>query len=243
MRVKSTEWVFAVLLAAMLAMATLPAAAQTDSTGVSPPKSAEGDVSSATSTTPAAPVIADARDEELQSHWAARRNWLSFRAGYAKSATEDAANGSVGGGIGYSRMLSKWKIYKWTLFKHFSLGGYAHIEQLGRFGDAAEIEVPATIELVRHFRWDSPYVHPYLGVGGGAFYRKLYRSGDDIGEMRSGKYLVLGVNSPVDGTNVLGLDLRVVKLDATNVRVNPVFGAGDNNAKHWSVKVNYAVTY
>ena len=47
----------------------------------------------------------------------------------------------------------------------------------------------------------------------------------------------------IDGTNVLGLDLRVVKLDATNVRVNPVFGLGDNNATHWSVKVNYAVTY
>ena len=243
MRVKSTEWVFAVLLAAMLAMATLPAAAQTDSAGVAPPTSAEGDVSSTTSSPAAAPAIVDAAHADLWSHWASRRQWLSFRAGYAKSGTEDAANGSVGGGIGYSRMLSRMKIYKWTLFKSFSLGGYAHIEQLGRFGNAAEIEVPITLELVRHFRWGSPYVHPYLGVGGGAFYRKLYRSGDDIGVMRSGKYLVLGVNSPIDGTNVLGLDLRLVKLDATNVRVNPVFGAGDNNATHWSVKINYAVTY
>ena len=243
MRVKSTEWVFAVVLAAMLAMATLPAAAQTDSTGVSPPASAEGDVSSERSTTPAAPAIVDAGDQELQSHWGARRNWLSFRAGYAKSGTEDAANGSVGGGIGYSRMISKWKIYKWTLFKRFSLGGYVHVDQLGRFGDAAEIEVPATIELVRHFRWGSPYVRPYVGVGGGAFYRKLYRSGDDIGVMRSGKYLVLGVNSPIDGINVLGLDMRLAKVDATNAGVNPVFGLGDDNATHWSVKLNYALTY
>lgn len=218
MRVKSTELGLAVLLAAMLTMAAHPAAAATDSTGVS-------------------------SDEQLRSHWAANRQWLSFRAGYAKSATIDAANGSFGGGIGYSRMLSKWKIYKWTLFKSFSLGGYAHIEQLGRFGDSAELEVPVTLELVRHFRWGSPYVHPYLGFGGGAFYRKLYRSGDDLGVVRSGRYLVLGVNSPVDGASVLGVDARLVKLDATNIRVNPVFGAGDNSATQWSVKLNYAVTY
>ena len=65
MRVKSTEWVFAVVLAAMLAMATLPAAAQTDSTGVSPPASTEGDVSSARSTTS---TIVKADDAELRSH-------------------------------------------------------------------------------------------------------------------------------------------------------------------------------
>ena len=242
MRVKSTELVFAVLLAAMLAMATLPAAAQTDSVSVSPPATTDAGSASA------APVAAtdgvmSADDVELRSHWAAGRQWLSFRGGYAKSATTDAANGSVGGGIGYSRMLSKWKLYKWTLFKSFSLGGYAHVEQLGRFGASAELEVPVTVELVRHFRWGSPYVHPYLGLGGGAFYRKLYRSGDDIGVMRSGRYVVLGVNSPVDRTSVLGVDVRLVKLDGTNVRVNPVFGAGDNSASQWSVKVNYAVTY
>ena len=42
---------------------------------------------------------------------------------------------------------------------------------------------------------------------------------------------------------VLGVDVRFVKLDATNIRVNPVFGAGDNNATHWSVKLNYTLTY
>jgi opacity protein-like surface antigen len=206
MRVKSTEMVLAVLLAAMLAMATLPAAA-----------------------------VAAATDD--QEHWAAKRQWFSFRAGYAKSATADAANGSVGGGIGYSRMLPKWK-----RFRNFSLGGYAHMEQLGHFGDAKEFEIPVTLELARHFRW-GPKVHPYLGFGSGAFYRKLYRTGDDIGVMRPGRYIVLGMNSPVDGTRVLGVDVRFVKLDATNIRVNPVFGAGDNNATHWSVKLNYTLTY
>ena len=53
-----------------------------------------------------------------------------------------------------------------------------------------------------------------MDKSGGAFYRKLYRTGDDIGVMRSGKYLVLGVNSPIDGTNVLGLDVRLAKVDA-----------------------------
>jgi len=208
MRVKPTELVATVLLAAVLGMAAGPAAAATDSASANP--------------------------EELRAQWAAKRHWLSLRAGYAKSAIDDAANGSFGAGVGYSRMLSKWKFYKWTLFKQFSLGGY---------GSAAELEAPLTLELVRHFRWSSPYVHPYFGIGGGAFYRKLYRSGDDFARTRPGKYIVFGVNSPVDGNRVLGIDARLVKVDALNDGVNPVFGLGDDNATHWSVKVNYALTY
>ena len=97
--------------------------------------------------------------------------------------------------------------------------------------------------MVRHFRWSSPYVNPYFGIGGGAFYRKLYRSGGDLGRTRPGKYIVFGMNSPVDGNKVLGIDARLVKIDALNHGVNPVFGPGDDNATHWSVKLNYALTY
>jgi len=187
-------------------------------------------------TTPAA-------EEDITAPWSAGRDWLSIRAGYNKSMIDSGAHGSVGAGIGFSHMMSKMKVYKWTLFKQFSFGAYAHVEQVGRFADAAEIEVPVTVELVRHFEMGSQYFRPYVGFGGGSFYRKLYRTGEDYSVVRPGGYLVIGANTPVDHRHVIGLDARLIRLDASNDPPNPVFGAGDDTAGQWSVKLNYALTY
>jgi len=123
------------------------------------------------------------------------------------------------------------------------LGAYVHFDQLGRFGDAAELEIPATAELVRHYQWTSPYLRPYLGVGAGGFYRKLYRSGHDIGRMKPGAYFVFGANSPIDAHHVIGLDARFARVNGDNLVNNPVFGPGKASATHWSIKLNYALTY
>ena len=100
-----------------------------------------------------------------QDPWAAGSNWLSVRAGYALSKVEGSGHGGGGYGFGFSHQLSRVKIYRWTLFKRFSLGGYVHYELLSRFGHASEIEMPVTVELVRHFRWGES-LRPYLGIGG-----------------------------------------------------------------------------
>jgi hypothetical protein len=117
----------------------------------------------------AADGAAGSDSQGLESNWNSGRQWLSVRAGYAKSTVEGAPHGSFGAGVGYNRMLSRMKIYKWTLFKQWALGGYVHIEHLGSFGASSVIEIPVTLEFVRHFKMGTPYLMPYAGFGGGAF--------------------------------------------------------------------------
>ena len=79
--------------------------------------------------------------------------------------------------VGYSRMLQPvW------VFRHLSLGAYAHHELLGRFGGAAVVHVPVTIELNRHLMWNGG-IRPYLGLGYGANFVKGYRFPDTPGDV------------------------------------------------------------
>jgi hypothetical protein len=188
--------------------------------------------------------------------WGGGRNWLSVRAGYAKSTVNEAGHGGFGYGFGFSRMLEPVKIWRWTLLKHFSLGGYVHYEMLDHYFDAAEIEVPASLELVRHFRWNTP-LRPYLGFGAGSFYRKAYRTGADTRSVRNGGYLTFGGNAPIGGPSLLGIDVRVIRVDSGYDPPNPVFGTGSGRqhqtpagpvferrpGTHWSAKINYTLVY
>ena len=64
--------------------------------------------------------------------------------------------------------------------------------------------------------------------------------------MRVGGYVVFGANSPIDAHHVLGLDARVARverIDKENIAVNPVFVDVEESATHWSLKLNYALTY
>src|SRR5947207_2318962 len=81
-------------------------------------------------------------------NWSRGRQWLTIRAGYAKSQAPGAANGNVGAGIGYSRFLTR----RWAV------GAYVHDDLLGKFGGgASEIEIPFTVEVVRHTRWGTAF--------------------------------------------------------------------------------------
>ena len=245
MRPKPTPVLAIVALAALSAWpgaSRATAAAAADSVATPPASSASKPA--ATPTRPAAKSTAV--PDTLDLPWRPGRSWMSFRIGYAKSTVDNGGNGSIGGGFGYSRMLGGLKLWRFRLLRRYSLGAYVHFDQLARFGDAVELEVPATLELVRHYRLGSPYLRPYLGIGGGGYWRGVYRTGYDIGHMRVGGYVVFGANSPIDAHHVLGLDARVARverIDKENIAVNPVFVDVEESATHWSLKLNYALTY
>jgi outer membrane protein W len=189
--------------------------------------------------------------------WAPGTQWLTLRAGYAKSSVEGAGEGGGGYGFGYSLMLGKTRFTHARLLRQLAVGAYLHHEVLGRLASASEIEVPATVELVRHLDWNSQF-HPYLGLGAGEFYRKTYRTGSDQRTIRPGYYLTFGGNLPVSRMQLLGVDVRVIRVAASNVPPNPVFGLGSGSydnlpsgetvikshkATHWSVKVGYTRAY
>jgi hypothetical protein len=160
--------------------------------------------------------------------WAEDRQWLSLRAGYAKSGVSTAADGNVGAGFAYTRMgKGRW-----------SVGAAAHVELLGRFASAAEIEVPITMELARHAGWKTS-IRPYLGLGGGAFFHKTYRTGADEAETRPGFYFLGGANTTISDHSMIGLDVRMIFISSASSD-NPVFPNDDEDAVHWSAKLNYS---
>jgi hypothetical protein len=190
--------------------------------------------------------------------WATGQQWLSVRAGFANSAVKRSGDGGAGFGFGYSRFFYPLKVRKITLLRNLSFGAYVHYEVLGRIDGATEVEVPATFELVRHLRWKSPY-RPYIGLGAGEFYRKTTNTGADVRSIKPGYYLTFGANTQVATRQLLGIDLRLVRVNAVNGTLrdppNPVFGPGsvsrsegsgtlkEGSGTHWSVKVNWSLVY
>jgi hypothetical protein len=160
--------------------------------------------------------------------WARHAQWVSLRAGYAKSNVEGSGDGNIGAGFGYQRFWSS----------KLALGAFVHFELLGRYGAAAEFENPWTVEVTRHFRW-TPAARPYFGLGGGAFLHKFYRTGADLTTIRPGFYLVGGTNMAVSDRSLLGVDARMIfQGDAQSD--DPVFPNDQDNAVHWSVKLNWS---
>jgi outer membrane protein W len=187
--------------------------------------------------------------------------WMSVRVGYAKGSGEAAPNGLLGGGFGYRRfVLDKW-----------SVGGFVHYDQLGRFDDATEVEIPLTLEVMRHSRWGAA-VYPYAGVGAGAFYHKRGRTAQaDESGFNPGRFLAFGMNIPVRKQGLLGLDVRMATVDKPDA--NPPFDGLDGGRTKlddllvdlrgpsgpdmpllfaqtesksrtlWSVKLDYTITY
>lgn len=172
------------------------------------------------------------KERDLNDPWDRGATWLSVRAGCAKAEYDGAANGNLGYGFGFSHMV----------FHAWSLGGYAQYDVLGRFGDAAESELPFTLEAARHFKWGSAF-HPYVGAGGGAYYHKTYRTGADVSDARKGGYFLMGANTPVSTRGLLGLDVRISIVNGVKGRVNPVFGVEKASTMHWSVKLNWSHIY
>jgi hypothetical protein len=164
--------------------------------------------------------------------WNKGKSWLSLRAGYARSSESGSADGNVGAGAGYARFLSS----RW------SLGLVVEDNLLGKFGAGAEIEYPVTLELLRHYQWKTA-LRPYLGFGGGAYYHKYYRTGDDTASWRSGFYFAGGINAPVSPHFQLGVDGRVQFVSGDQSVNNPLFGAEDAQLTQYGLKLVVARTF
>lgn len=169
----------------------------------------------------------DAADQAANLPWQDGANWLSLRAGYAKSAADEHGNGDIGAGAGYYHFLNR----RWAAAIQMN------VDVLGRFQGATELSIPLTLEFTRHIQWPTE-MRPYIGMGGGAFYYSTYRTGDDYAMVRPGVYLTGGFNTPISERSLVGIDLRAQwSFDATSD--NPVFPDDGPNVLHWSLKLNY----
>ena len=171
-------------------------------------------------------------DIDSLAAWNTGKSWIMVRGGYAKSGETNAGGGAVGAALGYQQFLNA----RWAV------GVIAQGDLLGKFGGAAEIEYPFTLELTRHYRWKTA-VRPYLGVGGGAYYHKYFRSGNDVVKLHSGAYLVGGFNTPIGKRSILGIDGRMQYVSGDPLVTNPVFGNEDVQLMHYSLKLGWSVAY
>src|SRR5262249_20319311 len=110
------------------------------------------------------------------------------------------------------------------------------------FNGAALLEYPLAVETLWHFKLKTS-LRPYAGVGTGAFYRKMYRTGADHSEFEPAYFVSSGANVPIDKSHLLGLDVRLAAVASDQVVDNPVFGHEKSRSVHWSIKLNYSLTY
>jgi len=181
---------------------------------------------------PARAVHAAAKEYLNEHAFTTGAQWLSLRFGYARELGRFSPDGNVGYGIGYTRMVSR----------KLSLGANVQHDLLGKFGGSALIAVPATFEAVWHFRWPTP-ARPYVGADVGTTYRKIYRTGADNSSMEPSYGLSVGIDAPIDGSHLLGADLRVASVSNPGWSTDPVFGLRRPNTVLVSFKLTYALTY
>lgn len=164
--------------------------------------------------------------------WAEDADWMSFSAGYARAGGKNAGDAAGGYGIGYQHMINT----RW------SFGAQVRHEVLGHLDRAIEVSVPMTAEFTRHFKWKTA-IRPYLGIGGGYYFQKSYRSGSDYtGAPGGGWHVSTGANLPLDDRHVLGLDARAGFIKGRDeVVVNPVFGPEKSTITQWSFKLTWAI--
>ena len=175
--------------------------------------------------------LAEQRAED--GPWMKGTNWLSFRAGYAKAAEANAGDGLLGYGLAYQHMMKR----------QWGVGFSIQHDVLGHLANATEVSVPFTAEITRHFRWKT-VVRPYVGMGGGYYFHKYYRTGGEYtGAPGAGYFLAGGFNLPTDDRHLLGLDARMSFFKGREGVMNPVFGPEKGSEVMWSIKLNWAIAY
>jgi hypothetical protein len=144
-------------------------------------------------------------------------SWLQLRLGYAKRTGDLSGDGSVGYGMAFQRMIGK---------KYAFAAGIDHVV-VGHFAKQIDESVPFTVEFRRMFAWAGE-MRPYVGVGGGFYYRKFYRTGDEYNTTTTdGVHVSIGLTSQLDDRHVIGFETRVAFLQG-RPGVNPTFGAGED---------------
>jgi len=160
-------------------------------------------------------------------------SWLSFRFGWAKRAEDFSGGGLVGYGVGYQRMLKR----------NYAFSARIDHDVVGHYGGDVDISVPFTGEFQRHFGGKGS-ARPYLGLGGGYYYRKAYRTGlEYTTTVTSGVHISAGIVSPISDRHLVGLDVRMAFVDGREGVHNPTFGASQPTETLWSAKVSWALVY
>ena len=83
-------------------------------------------------------------------------------------------------------------------------------------------------------------MRPYVGLGLGAFYHKIYRTGADRTDLLPAVIYKFGADTALDPHNVLGMDWRVAWVLNDDETVDPVFGKSKPTSIRWSVKLQYS---
>lgn len=164
--------------------------------------------------------------------WQKGATWVSLRGGMTKSLSDNAPNGNVGWGVGYHHVLSR----------HVIVGATIEHDLLGRFGPSSIIEVPMGAEVLLQWRWKTP-VHPMMGVGFGAYYRKHNRTGADRADFQPGAWFKLGLNTPIDAVSLLGLEVKLASVSSDGAFEDPVFGRDEPSSGRLSTKLVYTRAY
>jgi hypothetical protein len=164
--------------------------------------------------------------------WSRNASWMTVRVGPVKSLDENAPSGNIGWGFGYRRMLTD----------RVSLGAAFDHDLLGRFAGASLVEVPASVEMLLHFHWKTP-VHPAVGAGFAAVYRKAYRSGDDSSEIQPGGFVTFALHTAVSPHTLVGAECRVMSVSSDESGGNPTFGESLPSSGRTSLKVSISRAY
>ena len=166
--------------------------------------------------------------------WDTGANWVTVRAGYNRATYRTAADGNVGWGFGATHMINTG----------WSISALVERNVLGKFGDAAESEIPFTLELSRHLKWGATF-RPYYGFGGGTYYHKFAKTTQDLSEVRGGGFLAGGGNIAVSPRNLLGIDARLAFVSSLKQKPpdDPVFGPQKDSSARFSIKAGWSVTY
>lgn len=225
-------------LALFSALSSLPARAQTEPAPAAPaadtaavPAPATGKAEKPAKPKPVIKPYAERRAED--GIYAQGANWLSLRLGYAKRVGENSGQGLVGYGMAWQHMLTK---------KYAFAAGAGH-DVVGHFSSHVDISVPFTAELQKHFLWKSS-ARPYIGLGGGYYFRKNYRTGSQYDtHTASGAHVSLGFISPVGDRHAIGLEARAARLKVPFGTTNPTFASNEDGETLWTVKGIWALVY
>jgi len=146
---------------------------------------------------------------------------------------ELSGDGFIGYGISYTRMLSK---------KYAFAAGINH-DIVGHFADQIDVSVPFTGEFQRVFKTGAD-MRSYVGLGGGYYFRKFYRTGTEYNTTAAGgAHVSIGLASQLDDKHVVGFDTRVAWVQGRPGITNPTFGPGTDTETIWTAKLTWALVY